>query len=541
MKKKLNYKIPLLFAVVAAFAMFVGARFSTHSKADGGNSDPDALFQEVMMHVNNDYVDKPDDNKLTQAAIEGMLKQLDPHSVFIPASELKETNEELQGNFEGIGIEFNILNDTIFVVTPISGGPSEKLGIRAGDKIIKINGKTVAGVGYKESDVFKNLRGQKGTEVTVSMYRKGNPGLLDFKIIRDKIPIYSIDASYMASPGVGYIKINRFGGTTADEFNSAFDKLQKQGMNNLILDLRGNPGGYLNTAIEIASTFLPRGKLVVYTQGRAREKEVYDSKDNAPFSGKVAVLIDEGSASASEIVTGALQDWDRALVIGRRSFGKGLVQEQFPLSEGSALRLTIARYYTPSGRCIQKSYKNGVEEYYQDFAKRYKSGELENKDSIKNIDSLKYFTNNHRVVYGGGGIVPDVFVPLDTTENSTYLIKLLNKGAFNQYILTYTDKHRDELKNRYPDFNSFDKSFIVDKNFLDEFVKYGEKEGVKKDDKALSTSGNYIKTELKALVARQLFQNDGFYEVVNEDNNTYQKALQTLKDNEFEKMGIVSK
>ena len=540
MKKKLNYKIPFLFAVVAAFAMFVGARFSTHSKADSGN-DPDALFQEVMMHVNNDYVDKPDDNKLTQAAIEGMLKQLDPHSVFIPASELKSTNEELQGNFEGIGIEFNILNDTIFVVTPISGGPSEKLGIRAGDKIIKIDGKTVAGVGYKESDVFKHLRGQKGTDVTVSMYRKGNPGLLDFKITRDKIPIYSIDASYMAAPGVGYIKINRFGGTTADEFNSAYSKLQKQGMNNLILDLRGNPGGYLNTAIEIASTFLPKGKLVVYTQGRAREKEVYNSKDNAPFSGKVAVLIDEGSASASEIVTGALQDWDRALVIGRRSFGKGLVQEQFPLSEGSALRLTIARYYTPSGRCIQKSYKNGVEEYYQDFAKRYKSGELESKDSIKNIDSLKYFTNKRRVVYGGGGIVPDVFVPLDTTENSTYLIKLLNKGAFNQYMLSYTDKHRDELKSKYPDFYSFDKNFVIDKDILGDFVKYGEKEGIKKDDKALATSGNYIKTELKALVARQLFQNDGFYQIVNQDNNTYQKALQSLKDDAFEKMGIVSK
>jgi len=541
MKKKLNYKIPLLFAIVAAFAMFVGARFSTHPKPDNGNFDADALFQEVMMHINNDYVDKPDDTKLTQAAIEGMLKQLDPHSVFIPASELKETNEELQGNFEGIGIEFSILNDTILVVTPISGGPSEKLGIRAGDKIIKINGKIVAGVGYKESDVFKNLRGSKGTEVDVSVRRTGNPEPLEFKIIRDKIPIYSIDASYMAKPGVGYIKISRFGGTTSDEFNTAFEQLKKQGMENLILDLRGNPGGYLNTAIDIASDFLPRGKLVVYTQGRAREKEVYNSKDNAPFKGKVAVLVDEGSASASEIVTGALQDWDRALVIGRRSFGKGLVQEQYPLSDGSALRLTIARYYTPSGRCIQKSYKNGVEEYYQDFTRRYKSGELENVDSIIVIDSLKFYTNNHRVVYGGGGIIPDVFVPLDTSENSVYLIKLLNKGAFNQFILTYTENHRDQLKSKYPDFKTFDKEFTVDQNFLDEFVKYGEKEGVKRDNKSLAISGNYIKTELKALVARQLFQNDGFYEVVNESNNTYQKALETMTGNEFKKMGIVEK
>ncbi len=541
MKKKLNYKIPLLFAVVAAFAMFVGARFSSRSKTDGGISDPSSLFQEVMMRINSEYVDKPDDNKLTQAAIEGMLKELDPHSVFIPASELKANTEELQGNFEGIGIEFNILNDTIFVVTPISGGPSEKLGIRAGDKIIKIDGNTVAGVKYKESDVFKHLRGAKGTDVTVSIYRAGNPGLLDFKITRDKIPIYSVDASYMASPGIGYIKINRFGSTTADEFNTAFEKLQKEGMTNLVLDLRDNPGGYLNIAIDIASEFIPRGKLIVYTQGRAHEKEVYNSKDYSPFKGKVAVLIDEGSASASEIVTGALQDWDRALVIGRRSFGKGLVQQQYPLSDGSALRLTIARYYTPSGRCIQKSYKNGVEDYYQDFAKRYKSGELENKDSIKVIDSLKYYTNNHRAVYGGGGIVPDVFVPLDTTENSTYLIKLLNKGVFNQYVLTYTDKHRAELASKYPDFATFDKNFVTDNNFINNFVKYGEKSGVKKDDKALAISGNYIRNELKALVARQLFQNDGFFQVVNESNNMYQKALQSIKDDSFEKTGIVSK
>ncbi len=539
MKKKLNYKIPLLFAVVAAFAMFVGARFSSHSKPD--NSNPSSLFQEVMMRINNEYVDKPDDSKLTQAAIEGMLKELDPHSVFIPASELNATNEELQGNFEGIGIEFNILNDTIFVVTPISGGPSEKLGIHAGDKIIKIDGQVVAGVKFKESDVFKHLRGAKGTEVTVSILRAGNPGLIDFKITRDKIPIFSIDASYMAEPGIGYIKINRFGATTADEFNTAFEKLQKQGMNNLVLDLRGNPGGYLNTAIDIASQFIPRGKLIVYTQGRAREKEVYNSKDYSPFKGKVAVLVDEGSASASEIVTGALQDWDRALVVGRRSFGKGLVQEQFPLSDGSALRLTIARYYTPSGRCIQKSYKNGVEAYYQDFERRYKSGELESKDSIKNIDSLKFYTNNHRTVYGGGGIVPDVFVPLDTTENSTYLIKLLNKGVFNQFILNYTDKHRAELAKKYPDFTGFNKGFIADNAFVTEFVKYGEKAGVKKDEKALGISGNFIKVELKALLARQLFQNDGFYEVVNESNNVYQKALQSIKDNSFEKDGIVSK
>jgi carboxyl-terminal processing protease len=542
MKKRLNYTLPLLFALIVAFGMFVGARFSKPGTSNVSDADPESLFQEVLMRINRDYVDKPDSKKLTQAAIEGMLRELDPHSAFIPAEEVKHSNEELEGNFEGIGVEFNILNDTIIVVSPISGGPSEQLGIRAGDRIVKIDGKKVAGVGFKNENVFKSLRGPKGSKVTVSIYRPGNTKLVDYTITRDKIPIYSVDASYMAAPGIGYIKINRFGGTTTQEFDEAFDKLQKKGMTNLIIDLRSNPGGYLKTAIELAEKFLSRGKLILYTQGRARDKDVFLSRGSQAFNGKVAIMIDEGSASASEIVSGALQDWDRALIVGRRSFGKGLVQEPFTLSDGSQLRLTVARYYTPSGRCIQKSYKNGIEDYYEDFARRFKSGELESKDSIKVIDSLKYYTKiSKRLVYGGGGIVPDVFVPWDTSENTPYLQKIVNKGIINEFVISYLDKNRETFNTRYKDFETFNKNYSVDKTMTEEFIRYGEKNGVKRDDKAMTISGNFIKTEIKALIARQLFHNDAFFEVINQTNNTYKKALETLQDDTFDKMHISEK
>jgi len=541
MKKKLNYTIPLLFALVVAFGIFVGARFTKPGTAGMSDADPESLFQEVMMHINRDYVDQPNTKKLTQAAIEGVLKELDPHSAFIPYEEVKHSNEDLEGNFEGIGVEFSIVNDTIIVVSPISGGPSEQLGIRAGDRIVKIEGKKVAGVGFKNENVFKSLRGTKGSKVNITIYRPATAKMIDFNITRDKIPIYSVDASYMASPEVGYIKINRFGGTTTEEYDAAFAKLQKQGMKNLIIDLRGNPGGYLKTAIELAEKFIPRGNQILYTQGRARDKEVYNSRAFGSFDGKVAVMIDEGSASASEILSGALQDWDRALVVGRRSFGKGLVQEPFQLSDGSQLRLTVARYYTPSGRCIQKSYKNGIEDYYEDFARRNKSGELENKDSIKVIDSLKYSTKHGRTVYGGGGIVPDLFVPLDTTEGSSYLNKLFNKGSFNEFVITYMDANRAELTGKYKDFESFNKGFNIDDNIMNEFIKRGEKDGVKKDEKGLKSSGKYMKVLLKADIARQLFHNDGYFEVLNSVNTTYLKALEAMKDGTFERMKIVLK
>jgi carboxyl-terminal processing protease len=537
MRKKLNYTVPFLFALLIAVGMLVGFHFQTTGAPRQGGLF--SVFDEVMQRVNHDYVDQPDDKKLEQAAIDGMLKDLDPHSVFIPAEEVKESNQELEGNFEGIGVEFNILNDTIIVVSPISGGPSEQLGIRAGDRIIKIDDKKVAGVGFKNEDVFKSLRGPKGTKVKVAIYRAGNPKLIDFTITRDKIPIYSVDASYMAAPDVGYIKINRFGGTTLEEYATAFEKLHKQGMKNMILDLRGNPGGYLKSAIDLADQFLGKNKLVLYTQGRARPKETYNSTAMGNFeSGKLVVLIDEGSASASEIVSGALQDWDRAVIIGRRSFGKGLVQEPFMLSDGSALRLTVARYYTPSGRCIQRSYKKGVDDYYEDISRRFQHGELISKDSIKLADTVKYYTANHRVVYSGGGIIPDIFVPIDTGENSVYLQKLLNKAVFTEFVIDYVDRHRSNFNKKYPDFQAFNKNFNVDNSIMDEFITYGEKQGVAKDEKGLKVSGPFIKTELKALFARQLFHNDGYFEVLNQDNKAYQKALQALHDGTFDKLGI---
>ena len=537
MKKKLNFRIPFMFALVVAFATFVGFRYAQKEHPQK-ETDPKDKIEEILRLINKDYVDEPDKKRITDAAITAMLKELDPHSVYIPVSEVKAANEGLEGNFEGIGVEFNILNDTIIVVSPISGGPSEQLGIRSGDKIIKIDGKKVAGVGFKNEDVFKNLRGKKGTQVKVSIYRSGEAQLIDFVITRDKIPIYSIDASYMAEPGIGYIKINRFSGTTMDEFRSAMTKLRGQGMKDLILDLRGNPGGYLNAAKDLADEFLSRGKMIVYTEGRSFPRQEYKSTAMGSFEqGKLAVLIDEGSASASEIVSGALQDCDRAIVIGRRSFGKGLVQEPYTLQDGSQVRLTIARYYTPSGRNIQRSYKKGYEDYSEDQERRIEKGELFNKDSIKLDTSKVYHTIAGRTVYGGGGIMPDIFIPLDTTESSSYLNRLANKGAFNEFVLSYTDKHRTAL-NAYKSFEDFNKHFEVTADMMKDFTEYGEKKGVKKDAKGYNRSADYIKVELKALFARELFHNDGFYEVLNRKNSAYLKALQVFHDNTFDKLKL---
>lgn len=539
MNKKINYKLPLIFALIAAFGMFVGAKFSSSYQLQNGGIDPRKKIDEVVKLINSAYVDQPDDEKLSESAIEAMLKDLDPHSVYIPAKELKESNEQLEGNFEGIGVEFNIINDTIVVVSPISGGPSEQVGIRAGDRIIKIDGKTVAGVNFTNENVFKTLRGAKGTKVQVAIQRSGEKKLLDFTITRGKIPIYSVDASYMATPDIGYIKISRFAATTLDEYHEAMNKLKKQGLKNLILDLRGNPGGYLKAAIMLADEYLEKDKLVVYTQGRARPKDIFKATTTGDFEhGKLVVLVDEGSASASEIVSGAIQDHDRGMIVGRRSFGKGLVQEPFMLSDGSAIRLTVARYYTPSGRSIQRPYDKGVEDYYEDMNERFKHGELISKDSIKFADSLKYKTSKNRIVYGGGGIMPDIFVPLDTSENSEYLQKLYGKNVFNEFVFDYIDKNRKSLTANYKDFTSFKNNFEVNPQIMEEFVRYGEKKGIKRDPQGLKLSGNFFKTQIKAMIARQFFKNDGFYEIVNESNETYKKALEVLKDDSFKKMKI---
>ncbi|MCB0761881.1 MAG: peptidase S41, partial [Flavobacteriales bacterium] len=424
-------------------------------------------------------------------------------------------------------------------VTPISGGPSEKLGIRAGDKIVKIEGETVAGIGIKNGDVGKKLKGPKGTHVNVGIMRTGEDEILDFEIVRDKIPIYSMDAAYMVTDEIGYIKINRFAKTTMEELRTALVDLNKQGMKDLILDLQGNGGGLLKTAIQMADEFLSDDKLIVYTEGRAFPREDTHAYIKGNFEkGKLVVLIDEGSASASEIVSGAIQDWDRGLIIGRRSFGKGLVQRPVPLPDGSAVRLTVQKYYTPAGRCIQKPYEDGVEAYRMEKYDRYASGELLDSDSISLPDSLKYRTNvKGRTVYGGGGIMPDIFVPLDTTYASDYFSDLLRKGITNTFALTYVDQHRDELHGQYQDVNAFKANFSVEPIMAD-FLKFAEDEGIAMDEEGYNTSEFAIKTRLKALVARNLWDYSAFFNVVNVLNPPFVKAVEVLQDGTFEKMDL---
>lgn len=499
----------------------------------------DAVFQ----MLNYAYVDTINEKKLTEDAIRAILKDLDPHSVYIPAEDLKDANEALVGNFEGVGIQFNILEDTIFVTNTIPGGPSERVGILAGDRIVKIDSAVVAGIKIKNSDVLKKLRGTKGTKVNVSIARRGESDLIDFTITRDKIPLFSVDAAYQAAPGIGYIKISKFADTTVDEFKAALQKLKDQGIKSLVLDLTSNGGGYLNRAIELADEFLGDRKKIVYTQGiHAPTQENYATAAGGWEKGKLVVMIDEFSASASEIVTGAVQDWDRALVVGRRSFGKGLVQKPLNLPDGSVIRLTIARYYTPSGRCIQKSYEKGEEAYDSDYLDRVKNGELFSADSIHFNDSLKYFTNNKRTVYGGGGIMPDVFVPADTMPLTNYSRELQRKGITNDFTLSYVDNHRSQLLADYPNLQSFKKNFATDEKFLNEFFAFAEKKELKKDEEALKRSSVLIQTILKSIIARDLYGTSAFYEVYNEVmNDTYKKAIECIQNNTFDKMKIAEK
>jgi carboxyl-terminal processing protease len=520
------------------FCILMGLQLTAHAQTGNQARKYDALLQ----IINYAYVDTPNEEKLTEAAIRAVLKDLDPHSVYIPASELKQTNEPLVGKFEGIGIQFNIFEDTIMVTQPIAGGPSEKLGIRAGDRIVKIDTAMVAGIKITNADVMKKLRGDKGTKVKVLIYRRNEPELLEFVITRDKIPLFSVDASYMASPETGYIKISKFADTTVEEFKEALAKLKAQGMQSLILDLSGNGGGYLNRAVGLADEFLPDRKRIVYTQGRNNPMQEYYSTAEGGFEkGKLVVLIDESSASASEIVSGAIQDWDRGLIVGRRSFAKGLVQNPYNLPDGSAVRLTVARYYTPSGRCIQKPYEEGDEAYDQDFSNRYEHGELYSADSIHFNDSLKYFTNARRVVYGGGGIMPDVFVPLDTSYSSKYQSELIRKSVMLDFALSYTDKNREKLKKQYADASVFKKNFQVDDALLNELIEAGVKKGVEKDSAGLARSEKLIRMQLKALIARDLWNYDAYWQVINEMNNFYVKALECIKDDTFSRMKISSK
>lgn len=523
------------------YAVLLGLLFALPSLAQQRSSnDPNRQkFDDVLNLIDDKYVEKPDFEKLIDKAIVGLVEELDPHSEYMTAEEYKRMNEPLQGNFEGIGVQFNIIKDTITVISSISGGPSERLGIRSGDKIVEIEDTIVAGIGFSNNDVIKRLRGDKGTKVTIKIMRRGVSDLISYTITRDKIPIYSVDAGYLLKDDIGYIRINRFAQSTMDEFHTALNELETKGVKSLVLDLRGNSGGYLNTAIDLADEFLGSNMLIVYTEGATSSRIDHNATSRGRFQkGKLVVLIDEGSASASEIVSGAVQDHDRGLVIGRRSFGKGLVQRPFRLRDGSTLKLTTARYHTPSGRCIQRPYDGGQDEYRKENLRRQEHGELFTADSIHFDESEKYFTTNKRVVYGGGGIMPDIFIPVDTTENSEYLRDLLRKGLFYSYVNEYVDTKRDSLKALYPDFEALNRGFNVGGAFLDEFLAYGEQEGVEVDGEGLVTSGKIIRLRLKALLARTLWGTEEFYRVFNSDDKAILSAIEAIEDKTFKKLKL---
>ena len=499
-------------------------------------------FGRLLRLVEGYYVDSANVDKLTEKAIVHLLGELDPHSVYISKDEVDKMNEPLQGNFEGIGISFNIHKDTLLITSIIPGGPSEKVGIRAGDRIVNVDGNNIAGTGIKNSDVFDMLRGEKGTTVEITVMRRSADELLDFTIIRDKIPIYSLDASYMLDNETGFIKLNKFSATTTEEFTQAVEELRSQKMRNLILDLRGNGGGYLKTAIEIADHFLEGNKMIVYTDGMNDPRRDYKSTSKGIFKeGNLVILVDESSASASEIVSGAVQDWDRGLIIGRRSFGKGLVQKPYFLTDGSMVRLTTAHYYTPSGRGIQKPYNNGVEEYRREYMDRFSSGQLFSVDSIILPDSLKFKTLvNGRNVYGGGGIMPDIFVPMDTSSHNRYHNRLRRNNIIYNFVLDYVDSNRSNLQKQYPDFNQFEKNFSVTSEMIEKIIAQGEKEGIEREEASLSFTLKTMETEIKALIARDIFTRNEFYKIIFQDDEAMLKALEVIENKERYRNLLVS-
>ncbi len=542
MRRSYNFIYPVFFAIVVAFGMIVGTKMNggdTFGK-DKTSEETDQKFERILSYIESSYVDSVDKDRLKESAIQGVLDKLDPHSNYIPAKRLEQMNSELEGNFEGIGIEFNILKDTITVVSPIEGGPSEKLGIQSGDKIIKVEDDNVAGVGINNQDVVDMLRGQKGTKVDVTIKRDGIEEPMNFTITRDKIPIHSVRASYMIDDKIGFVKINRFSGNTTQEFHEAINNLKENGLQHLILDLRNNPGGYLKAATQMADQFLRDDKMIVYTKGRSRKKEVYNASSRGKLKdGKLVVLINEGSASASEIVAGAVQDHDRGLLIGRRSFGKGLVQEPKKLPDGSSIRLTVARYYTPTGRSIQKPYEKGIKAYRKEVINRFKQGEFIHKDSIEFADSLKYETPNGRNVYGGGGIMPDIFVPIDTVvSQSNYFDKIRRKGLINRFALNFVDQYRGEIKENYPSKSTFLSSFRVEGPVFRKFINFTEENGVDYRYDKMEPIKEEVKARIKALIGRQFWEGDVFYQVNLKTDDSYKKAIEVIRDGTFEKRGL---
>ena len=496
-------------------------------------------FEEVLTYVNKMYVDDVDDKALTEAAIVALLEKLDPHSTYITKEEVDEANQSINGSFVGIGIRFQIHKDTLMVVATIPGGPSEKLGILPGDKITKIENENIAGVGLKNSQVREKLMGELGTKVKIEIMRKSGKKPMNFVITRDNIPINSVDASYMIDQEIGYIKLNSFSRTTMEEVQKAMKDLKSKGMKHLIFDLQDNGGGLLYAAQQLADEFLSGDKLIVYSEGRSQPRSDLEAgKKGLWEEGKLVILTDEYSASASEILSGAVQDWDRGVIVGRRTYGKGLVQRPIDLTDGSQMRLTIARYFTPSGRFIQKPYDD-LDEYHKDIAKRLENGELNSADSIKFPDSLKHYTlTNKRIVYGGGGIMPDVFVPIDTSGVNDLFRDLNQKGYITGFSLEYVDKNRDKLLETYPQFDSFNKNFSIDKSFMDEFFSYVSKEDkeFKLTDEQLKECESLLKLRMKAVLAQDIWGYNEFYQVINSQNEILNKAISVITSDVYEKV-----
>ncbi|MGJ3235996.1 S41 family peptidase [Marivirga sp.] len=518
-------KLPIIIFSTLAAGILIGATMANPTSSKDTVLEGITRIKEILLQVDQNYVEEVDTDKLVDSAINGMLKELDPHTSYIPAKDLEMVSADLKGNFEGIGIEFNIFNDTLYVVAPLSGGPSETAGLQSGDKIIAVDGKNIAGIGLTNRQVHENLRGEKGSEVELKIMRSGLKEPVEYKIIRDKIPQYSVDVSYMVDDEIGYIKVSRFSATTYNEFMEAMNKLKEEGMQKLILDLQDNPGGYMDKAINMADEFLKDNAMIVYTKGKEKRynSEARAIKEGSFENGSLIVLINEGSASASEIVSGAIQDNDRGLIVGRRSFGKGLVQMPVSLKDGSELRLTISRYYTPSGRSIQKPFGEDPDEYRQEMNERYEHGEYFVADSIHFEDSLKYTTSNGRIVYGGGGIMPDYFVPLDTAETSTYLNKIFLSNTLRQYTFSYYEKNKKMLENM--GMEGFINNFQVTDKMLKELTTMAMTNNVELDEEGFKKSKELIKLYSKAYIARNIWNNEGFYPIFNEQNEVFKEAL----------------
>ena len=536
---KYNIKIflPLLLTLSVVVGIYLGSYLSSTTGnrsiifSKSNNKSSTGKLNEILNFIEEAYVDSVDSKELLENSINSMLSNLDPHSYYISPKDFNDMNDPIEGSFEGIGVEFRIKDDTVMVVAAIANGPSEKLGIQAGDRIIKVDTVTIAGKNITNNDVIKLLKGPRGTKVNVFIKRRGTKKLLKFAIVRDEIPIYSVDAPYMIDDHIGYVKISRFAKTTYAEFIQAVAELKEKDMDNLIIDLRNNGGGVLSSAISIADEILDKNQMIVYTKGRARKKTEYYSTSKGILKGvKIAILINENSASASEILAGAIQDNDRGIILGRRSFGKGLVQEQIPWPDGSAIRLTVARYYTPSGRSIQKPYENGLDDYNLEAYKRYENGELLEADSVHFPDSLKYFTKKGKVVYGGGGIMPDIFIPLDTIGGTDYLYQLRYNGIIQEFSLNYIDSRRKQMLESYHDAVQFKKQFKVSNQLFNNFIKFATESGIERDLGQIKKSKSLIEQGLKADMSRHLYGNFGFYVIVNENDNTINRAIEEIKE-----------